>query len=153
MNPYDVVYLGRSRFYKGWDAASLHFRVMQNGRYFGAYAGVVSGPDLVSFGAKPPRVFWATLAQLTTNAIGARLLAGRNPTASPYEGETIWIKGVDIRAQGDLSFALPVEGEVYRAITLEEDLLASPEMDPAARIMSVGSSSISLKAAAAARTS
>jgi hypothetical protein len=107
--------------------------------------------DLVSFGPRPPRIFWATLAQLSTNAIGARLLAGRSPTANPYESETIWVKAVDIRAQGDPSFALPTEGEVYRAISLEEDLLAAPEMDPAARILSVGSSSISLKAAAAAR--
>jgi hypothetical protein len=151
MNPYDVVYLGRSRFHQGWDAASLHFRVMQNGRYCGAYAGVVSGPDLVSFAPKPPAIFWATLAHLTTNAIAARLLAGRTPTAKPHESETIWVKAVDIRAQGDPSFVLPVEGEIFRAISLEEDLLAEPQVDPAARILSVGSSSISLRAAAAAR--
>jgi len=48
MQPFEVTYLGRSRFHKHQDATAMYFRVTRAGRYIGAYAGAVAGPDMLA---------------------------------------------------------------------------------------------------------
>lgn len=144
MSAFEVTYLGRSRFHEGRDAATLYFRVMRGGRYIGAYAGAVGGPDLVVFGPKPPRAFWASLAHVASTAIGVRLIADATPSADPHLAETIWIRSAEIRTHMDEDLPLPSEDTVFREFELEEDVLGGPEQ-PQGHILSAGSPRIGLK--------
>ena len=149
MHPFELTCLGRSRFHQGTDAVALYFRVMRAGRYLGAYAGAVAGPDLVAFGDEPPRRFWSALAHAATNTIGVRLLAGTPPSAEAHVPTTIWVKAADLRVHLDADLPEPVQGLVFRTFTLEEDPLQEPDPTPT-RILSTGASSLTLKSAAAA---
>lgn len=145
---FELTFLSRARIHEGRDAAALYFRVLHNGRYLSAYAGAVSGPDLVSFGPKLSREFWAALAHVATTAIGVRLLSDASPRTDPHLAETIWIKTSDLRNYMTHDLPLPVADEVFRTFDLEEDPLIREDTPTQARILSAGSSSISLKAAA-----
>ncbi len=147
---FELTYIHRAHIHEGRDAAALYFRATQGGRYIGAFAGAVGGPDLVAFGPKPRKPFWAALAYTSCNAIGARLVVDPTPRADPHLCHTIWIKATDVRAQMDDELALPVIDEVFRTFSLDVDVRA-PE--PRGRILSVGSSSISLRAAGSAHRS
>lgn len=147
MRAYELTFLGRTRLHEHRDAVALYFRVMRGGRYMGAYAGAVAGPDLVCFEPKPSRAFWAALAHVSANAIGVRLLTNPSPVADLDVTETIWIKPADIRAHMDAPLPLPVEDEVFRTFDLDDDPFHD-DRSVHTRILSVGSSSISLKAAA-----
>ena len=148
MQPFEIIYLGRTRFHHDQDAAAMYFRVLRAGRYVGAYAGAVSGPDMSSMEARPTKQFWAALAHCTAGSIGVRLLSGVRTTPDPHTAETIWVKAADLKSHmRDTSLPLPVEDEVFRSLSLDEDPLADDEL-PNTRILSVGSTSISLKAAA-----
>ena len=146
MDAFELTYLGRTRFHDGNDAVALYFRVLRNGRYIGAYAGAIAGPDLTTFGPKPGKKFWAALAQASANAIGVRLLSNARPSAKPHEVETVWVKAVDVRSHLDDELGLPVEDQVFRRFRLDQAPVDPPAQN---RILSTGSSSISLKAAAA----
>lgn len=144
---FELIYLSRARIHEGRDAAVLYFRVLHNGRYLSAYAGAVSGPDLVSFGSKLSREFWAALAHVVTTAIGIRLLSDASLSPDPHLAETIWIKTSDLRTYMTQDLPLPVADEVFRTFDLEEDPLERERTPTQARILSAGSSRISLKAA------
>lgn len=148
MHAYELTFLGRTRLHHHRDAVALYFRVMRASRYMGAYAGAMAGPDLVAFEGKLTRPFWAALAHVSTQSIGVRLLTNPSPVADPDTTETIWIKPGDIRPHLDADLPLPVEDEVFRRFELDDDPFAE-ERPAHTRILSVGSSSISLKAAAA----
>ena len=151
MQPFEVIYLGRSRFHLDRDATAMYFRVLRAGRYVGAYAGAVSGPDMVTLGARPTKAFWAALAHSTTGSIGVRLLNGVRTTADPHATETIWMKATDLKPHlADSSLHLPTEDQVFRTFTLEEDPLDHDETMSNARILSGGSTRLGLKAAAGA---
>lgn len=151
MQPFEVIYLGRSRFHLDRDATAMYFRVLRAGRYVGAYAGAVSGPDLVALRLQPEKPFWAALAHCTAGSIGVRLLSGVRTTADPHTTETIWVKATDLKPHlQDTSLRLPAEDEVYRTFSLEEDPLDHDPAASTARILSGGSTRLGLKAAAAA---
>ena len=149
MQPFEVIYLGRSRFHLDRDATAMYFRVLRAGRYVGAYAGAVAGPDMCAMEALPTKAFWAALAHSTTGSIGVRLLNGVRTTPDPHATETIWVKAADLKPHlRDPGLPLPVEDQVFRTFALDEDPLDHDDLTHA-RILSVGSTSISLKAAAA----
>ncbi len=149
MGPFEIVYLGRSRLHHNQDAAAMYFRVLRAGRYIGAYAGVVTGPDLAALGSPPDRRFWAALAHTTAGAIGVRLLGNIRTSADLHQAETILVKGADLRPHLGQDLPLPTGDAVFRRLELAEDPLA-PQADGRTRILSAGSTSISLKAAALA---
>ena len=99
--------------------------------------------------ARPTRRFWAALAHCTATAIGVRLLSGVRSAAALHEAETIWIKATDLKSRIDQALALPVEDQVFRSFQLDEDPIGRHADTTHTRILSAGSSSISLKAAAA----
>ena len=148
MHAFELTFLGRSRVHQNRDAVALYFRVMRASRYMGAYAGAMAGPDLVTFGPKITREFWASFAHVSANAIGIRLLTNPAPTADLDTTETIWLKPAEIRNHLGERLQLPAEDAVFRTFDLEDDPNAD-ERPTHTRILSVGSSSISLKAAAA----
>ena len=151
MQPFEVIYLGRSRFHQDRDATAMYFRVLRAGRYVGAYAGAVAGHDMASLEARPTKAFWAALAHSTSGSIGVRLLNGVRTIADPHATETIWVKAADLKPHlRDTSLALPIEDEVFRTFAIDEDPLDHDDELAHARILSVGSTSISLKAAALA---
>lgn len=149
MQPFEVIYLGRSRFHLDRDATAMYFRVLRAGRYVGAYAGAVGGPDMATLQARPTKRFWAALAHATTGSIGVRLLNGVRTTADPHTTETIWVKATDLKPfMGDSALHLPTEDEVFRTFALEEDPLDHDDEMSKARILSGGSTRLGLKAAA-----
>ena len=150
MDAYELTYLGRSQLHDGDDAVALYFRVLRNGRYIGAYAGAIAGPDLCTFGPKPGKKFWAALAHVSANAIGVRLLAKAAPSAKPHQIETVWLKAGEVRSHLDDELGLPVEHQVFRRFRLDQAAADHPPVET--RILSTGTSSISLKAAAARST-
>ncbi|MGI9622899.1 MAG: hypothetical protein ACR2PK_08690 [Acidimicrobiales bacterium] len=152
MEPFDLIYLGRSRFHEGQDATAMYFRVLRSGRYMGAYAGAVSGSDMAAVDTGSTRSFWAALSHATASAIGVRLLGGVRTVTGTHDVETIWVKAAEIRSLLTESLALPCEDEIFRSLRLDEDPLATPEEMAHTRILSVGSTSISLKAATAAQS-
>jgi hypothetical protein len=147
VQPFDLVYLGRSRFHQRQDATAMYFRVLRAGRYMGAYGGAVSGSDMAALDACPSRPFWAALAHCTSTSVGVRLLGGIRTVTNTHDIETVWIKAADLRAHLDEDLPLPNEDAIFRSFSLEEDPLTTPEELAHTRILSVGSTSISLKAA------
>lgn len=147
MQPFEVIYLGRSRFHLDRDATAMYFRVLRAGRYVGAYAGAVSGPDMVTLRTRPTKPFWAALAHTTTGSIGVRLLNGVRTTPDPHTTETIWVKATDLKPHmADSSLHLPTEDEVFRTFSLDEDPLDHDDSASSGRILSGGSTRIGLKA-------
>lgn len=152
MGAFEIIYLGRSRFHHHQDATAMYFRVLRGGRYMGAFAGAVAGPDLVALGTRQGKPFWAALAHVSARAIGVRLLSGIRTTPDLHQADTIWLKAADLRPHLSLDHDLPLprEDEVFRSFELEEDPLAPNPDAHRTRILSTGSTSISLKAAALA---
>ncbi len=149
MDAFEIIYLGRSRFHRHQDATAMYFRVLRGGRYVGAYAGAVAGPDLVSLG-RQGKPFWAALAHATARAIGVRLVGNIRNGSDLHEADTIWLKAADLRSHMGKDLPLPREDEVFRTLELDEDPLAPGPGGTGTRILSAGSTSISLKAAAVA---
>lgn len=146
MNAFEVTYLGRTKFHQGSDATAMYFRVEHGGRYAGAYAGAVSGPDLIALGSGLSKPFWGALAHATNRAIAARLLGGFRAPGELHETETIWVRPADLKPHLEEQLPLPSEDQVFHRFTLDEDPF--PDHDPVhSRILSVGATSISLKAA------
>ncbi len=149
MHAYDLIYLGRSRFHLHHDANTMYFRVLRGGRYIGAYAGAVSGPDMTSIGPTPTREFWAALAHATTRAVGVRLMGSIRSDQELHCAQTIWIKAADIKPHMAADLPLPREDEIYTSFTFDEDpwLSEVPEGPPPALLGAT--TRIGLKAAAA----
>lgn len=148
MNPFEVIYLGRSRFHRDQDATAMYFRVMRGGCYVGAYAGAVNGLDMEALHIRPSKPFWAALAHASTRSIGVRLMGAHRTEGALHTAETIWIKPTDLAPHLDEDLPLPVEDEVFRTFAFDEDPLAPPPGAPEPRIVSVGSTQLGLKPAA-----
>jgi len=149
MNPFEVIYLGRSRFHRDQDATTMYFRVLRGGRYMGAYAGAVSGPDMESLEGAMSKQFWAALAHATTRAIGVRLMGGIRTENELHTAETIWIRAPELKTHMDELLPLPGEDEVFETFTFDDDPLAEPTDTGEARIGSVPTARLGLKAVAA----
>jgi hypothetical protein len=148
MHPYDLIYLGRTRFHLHCDATAMYFRVLRAGRYIGAYAGAVAGPDMTSVGPKPSRALWAALAHVTSRGIGVRLMGSIRSEQELHCAETIWIKAADLRAHLGKELTLPVEDEIYTSFTFDEDPWPTEDSGPTPALSGT-STRIGLKAASA----
>lgn len=154
MNPFEVTYLGPSRFHRDQDATTMYFRVLRGGRYMGAYAGAISGSDMVSLDhtmskQAMSKQFWAALAHVTTRSIGARLLGGIRTESELHAAETIWIKAHELKAHMDDLLPLPIEDQVFETFAFDDDPLAQPVEGREPRIASVPAARLGLKAVTA----
>lgn len=147
MADFDVIYLGRTRFHRHHDATTMYFRVLQNGRYVGAYAGAVAGPDMAAIGPRPTKAFWAALAHATTRAIGVRLMGSIRTEATLHAAETIWLKVTDLRPHLGEALPLPAEDEVFTKFAFSDDPFADDE-DHSHHVIAGASSRVGLRAAA-----